>query len=195
MSDKAHIGDTKKSKCLLPISVLSINREWLCRRHQDRSRKTLSVKFPRCRCAASLTLKQKCVIYELFLRVKHGTQMFWQRQYNSFSPSVLSCVNVPLSNTWVKLEVCYDKLIKMGTILKLRCDHRYVLICMQRVKIEEKNHMIMFSPSELLKAPTSSIGSGKMIVEFFSAEIEFNVWRYLAINIIGGCMVLHSIKL
>ena len=96
--------------------MFSINREWLCRRHQDRSRKTLSVKFPRCRCAASLTLKQKCVIYELFLRVKHGTQMFWQRQYNSFSPSILSCVNIPLSNTWVKLEVCYDNLIKMGMI-------------------------------------------------------------------------------
>ena len=63
----------------------------------------------------------------------------------------------------------------MGMILKLCCDHCYVLVFRQRVKIEEKNHMIMFSPSELLKAPTSSIGSGKMIVEFFSAEIEFNV--------------------
>ena len=30
-----------------------------------------------------------------------------------------------------------------------------------------------------MKAPTSSIGSGKMIVEFFSAEIEFKVCRYL----------------
>ena len=35
-----------------------------------------------------------------------------------------------------------------------------------------------------VKAPTSSIGRGKMIVEFFSAEIEFNVCRYLvSINI------------
>merc|ERR1719352_62113 len=36
------------------------------------------------------------------------------------------------------------------------------------------------TPSEPVKAPTSSMGRGKMMVEFFSAEIEFKVCRYLS---------------
>ena len=174
--------------------MFSINREWLCRRHQDRSRKTLSVKFPRCRCAASLTLKQKCVIYELFLRVKHGTQMFWQRQYNSFSPSVLSCVNVPLSNTWVKLEVCYDNLIKMGMILKLRCDHRYVLICMQRVKIEEKIMWLCSHHLSCWRRRQVPLGVGRWLSSSSrqrSSSTFEDIWRSTSLVVVWYCIAMY----
>lgn len=47
----------------------------------------------------------------------------------------------------------------------------------------------------LIKLWTKSMGRGKMIVEFFSAEIAFNVWRYRSCKAAGDSQMTSAASL
>ena len=73
---------------------------------------------------------------------------------------------------------CYVKM--KTTVMRILVMFLTVLVTMMMVMMMQVILMVVMmmtsSPwSESVKAPTSSIGRGKMIVEFFSAEIEFKV--------------------
>ena len=93
---------------------------------------------------------------------------------------ILPMPQISLSINWEIFKLHANK-IRVRLIMCIYNNQRIKLIN-SSLTSKESHHILTACSFFGIKLPSSSIGSGKMIVEFFSAEIDERVWRYLEIE-------------